>query len=822
MDLATCTIDGHNINDTTNYVTTLPDGWDSSPRAQLDSQATAFGPDLATRRRQGKRVLRLCVKVMSSLEGNRRQLLKWFKVGEPATSTQALILDASGFAEAMTIYGWEGRTDAQQGALVYIDFVCDDPIKYGAYALRASDASATASPMTKAVANTGDTPMPIVLRMSPSTTPTNRYRIYLRAYNNHTVPLTDYWFLVTWDHATNVGAGRSLANGDDVRVFVDGKEAPRYCPNWNNAASRIWWRMDMPAKDLQWLNGGPNGSGSGSTPILSTDTPPFNIRCSRSLKADNGYLLIDAEAFAYRRLDSYRLQITKRALMQTSAANHGYSAGILHLPHEVVLEFGDAGNFTDIMTNGGFETAGGGGADVFGTWSESASDGAIARDTGIKYAGAASAKLTAGASINTYVYESRPVTPGKTYQLDFWTRGDGTYGGRYYVYDSTNAAYLITTTATGITGTSFSQVTATFTCPANCNQVLIGIMCPSTNTGIAYFDNVTIRSSPAYDAPRPSFNLTNSNNAARSWDITTDDFGPGAVERDDAWKYSNQKGHRGAIFRSTVPSGSWESRAQKMYAGVALSRGYYAGYPDIGLPYNTWYWQSPIPIDRVRSVVIQTSANPTYAVCKLMYRAGPLNQAGARYVNVAYGPAASTYSGTEATYTALTVSDTSTGLNSPELAFVVHQVQFRDVWPRDRFRLHSLIVDLDSTKMPVITPASPISGTAHVTECDWSFGIETSTGGQRMEIGVKNTPTDRYLEVNCLTGEIYWYEKATASAVTNAATPENEKTPAAVTYNVLHQGGKWLEIVKGGENVVIDFTGSARVKMQIIAPMRYA
>ena len=669
MDLASCTLDGNNINDGTNYTTTLPAGWDDVV-SLMDSHETAFGPPLFTRKRPGPRKLVFTTKCSS--EANRRQLMRWLGAGEAETSTHTFYLDAIGWADTRTIYGVCSKVAALPGRLVQAEILCHDPTKYGAYALLASDASATASPMTKAVANTGDAPLPIVLRMSPSTSPTNRYRLYLRVYNNHNVPLTDYWFLVTWDHATNVGAARSQADGDDVRVFVDAKEVPRYCPNWNNAASRIWWRMDLPAYDRQYLNGGPNGSGVGSTPILLTDTPPFDIRLSRALKAATGFLLIDSEAFAYRRLDSYRLTVTKRALMQTSAANHGYAAAVIYIPHEVVIEFGD-----------------------------------------------------------------------------------------------------LTKTA------------------------------------------------PSYSTPQPSFNLTNSNSAVRSWDITVDDFGAGAVERDEAWKYSNQKGHRGAIFRSTVPSGSWESHAQRMYGGVALSRGYYAGYPDIGLPYNTWYWQSPIPIDRVRSVVIQTSANPAYAICKLMYRSGPLNQAGARYVNIGYGPAASTYNTTEATYTALTVADTATGLNSPEIAFVLHQVQFRDIWPRDRFRLHSLIVDLDSTKTPVITPASPIGGAAHVTEADWSFGIETSTGKQRLEVGIKNTHSDRYLEVNCITGELYWYEKATASAVTNAATPENEKTPAAATIDILHQGGKWLEIVKGGENVVIDFTGSARVKMQIIAPMRY-
>jgi len=99
---------------------------------------------------------------------------------------------------------------------------------------------------------------------------------------------------------------------------------------------------------------------------------------------------------------------------------------------------------TELITNGGFETAGGGGADVFGTWTETAGDGAIADETTIVKADSHAAKLTSGATSNTLVYQAITTIGSKEYTLTFWSQDDGTNKGRYYIYDVTNSKYLQT------------------------------------------------------------------------------------------------------------------------------------------------------------------------------------------------------------------------------------------------------------------------------------------------------------------------------------------------------------------------------------------
>ncbi len=146
-----------------------------------------------------------------------------------------------------------------------------------------------------------------------------------------------------------------------------------------------------------------------------------------------------------------------------------------------------------LLANQGFETAGGGGADVFASWAETAGDGAIARDVGVFHSGAASCKLTAGPNRNTEVTQTVAVPAGATVEFSFWTRGDGTHPGRFAIYDVTHAAYAYLVTSTGIPGTAWSLVQLLYTLAPGCISARFEFWCPDTNGGIAYFDDSSVR-----------------------------------------------------------------------------------------------------------------------------------------------------------------------------------------------------------------------------------------------------------------------------------------------------------------------------------------
>ncbi len=150
----------------------------------------------------------------------------------------------------------------------------------------------------------------------------------------------------------------------------------------------------------------------------------------------------------------------------------------------------------NLLSNGGFETGGSGG-NTFASWTNDNGDGTIADEGTLILGGAHAAKLTAGASANTFLYQIRTVTPGLTYTYSFWTRGDGTRSGRYGVFDNTHSAWLVGfNTSTGVAGTTYALVNRSFQAPAGCTQVALYCQCPATNAGIAYFDDVSLEVKP--------------------------------------------------------------------------------------------------------------------------------------------------------------------------------------------------------------------------------------------------------------------------------------------------------------------------------------
>jgi len=164
----------------------------------------------------------------------------------------------------------------------------------------------------------------------------------------------------------------------------------------------------------------------------------------------------------------------------------------------------------DLVENGGFETAGAGGADVWDVWTESVGTGAIADEGTLVHGGSHAAKLTAGSTKNTVVRPSNvstintfapatiAVIPGTACTFTFWTRGDGTNAGRYSIYDVNAAGYIRSTVTTGVAGTDYAQVTYSFTVPAGCFSVQVTLWCPNVEGGISYFDDVALNCNYPY------------------------------------------------------------------------------------------------------------------------------------------------------------------------------------------------------------------------------------------------------------------------------------------------------------------------------------
>lgn len=146
----------------------------------------------------------------------------------------------------------------------------------------------------------------------------------------------------------------------------------------------------------------------------------------------------------------------------------------------------------DMVLNPSFEIVGAGGADVWTDWDERASDGAVANETTLVNSGTDAAKLTQGAALVTDITQTITVTPEEAMTLTFYTAGDGVKSGRYKIYDVTNSADIVAITDTGIPASAYSQITKPFTVPVACTSIRVDFYPGGISGNIAYFDDVSL------------------------------------------------------------------------------------------------------------------------------------------------------------------------------------------------------------------------------------------------------------------------------------------------------------------------------------------
>lgn len=145
----------------------------------------------------------------------------------------------------------------------------------------------------------------------------------------------------------------------------------------------------------------------------------------------------------------------------------------------------------NLVDNGGIEIAGAGGADIWNGWGEAYGDGALADETTLVHSGGHAAKVTSGASLNTYAYETISLTTGTTYMYSVWARGDGTHQGRFVIQGTTSPYPTIVSIYT-TSSTTYQRYTGTFTLPAGQTAVWFYLMDSATVGGVSYYDDASL------------------------------------------------------------------------------------------------------------------------------------------------------------------------------------------------------------------------------------------------------------------------------------------------------------------------------------------
>jgi len=145
------------------------------------------------------------------------------------------------------------------------------------------------------------------------------------------------------------------------------------------------------------------------------------------------------------------------------------------------------------LSNPGFETGGGGGADIWANWTENEGDGELANENVLVHGGADACKMTAGEAHDSYVYQDLTLVSNQIYYFYIYARGDGTNQGRYAIYDQDNSAFIVEVTATGVTEAAYALISATFTVPSGCTTVRVILYCSTIENGICYWDDGQVR-----------------------------------------------------------------------------------------------------------------------------------------------------------------------------------------------------------------------------------------------------------------------------------------------------------------------------------------
>ena len=116
---------------------------------------------------------------------------------------------------------------------------------------------------------------------------------------------------------------------------------------------------------------------------------------------------------------------------------------------------------------------------------------------GEHYSGSKAAKLTADATTkyttDPWLHRDTVLQPSTNYRLTFWSRGDGTNAGMFFIHDKTTNTYITPSdVSTGNATTTWQKVTYDFTTPAGASNVRIFLESSGNIGSVVWFDECSL------------------------------------------------------------------------------------------------------------------------------------------------------------------------------------------------------------------------------------------------------------------------------------------------------------------------------------------
>jgi len=298
-------------------------------------------PVIVALQRKPQRIALIIRIVGANRDALRSQLFRWF---DPEDETPKVLVAenhdgvqmyVNALCEELHVYG-----DQQHDTAFVATLVVDGDVRWRSVSENSETWSITASGQTHVFTNDGEDEAYPVIKVKPTSNRTGgyAYRRWVPVVWRSSNAGAQYPVRAELDTATLVSGGKMQADGDDLRISVDGAEVYRWLDDMNSGATGIWFNMDFSSAPSLTLKTAIPGSGD----IASIE---FNESDELDKLPESGILLIGNEAFVYTAKDTTSVAVTgiTRAAKGTSAAAHNAGDAVYWIQHDVWILYGNAG-----------------------------------------------------------------------------------------------------------------------------------------------------------------------------------------------------------------------------------------------------------------------------------------------------------------------------------------------------------------------------------------------------------------------------------------------------------------------------------------------
>jgi hypothetical protein len=287
-----------------------------------------------------KHSLALLFKILdyTDLDDLRSQLFRWFDP-EDETPKKLIVTNGASVQQYMYAVCEELRLyqDPRHQEVFVATLAVDGDPRWQAETADSDAWAITASGQTHAVVNGGEDEAYPVYTVRPTSAKAGGflYRRWTPIKWLSTNAGQEYPLMASLATNALVGAGKMQADGDDLRVLVDGIEVQRWLDAMNSAATKIWFTVNFTGAPTLTLKTAIAGAG---------DVDSIELLQDISGLPESGILYIGTEAFVYSARNTVDQSVSGvvRAAKGTSAGAHSAADRVHWIQHDVYIAYGNA------------------------------------------------------------------------------------------------------------------------------------------------------------------------------------------------------------------------------------------------------------------------------------------------------------------------------------------------------------------------------------------------------------------------------------------------------------------------------------------------